>query len=230
MALNDRQQKILEWTQKKQRATVSELARTLYVSEMTVRRDLAKMEHDGYLKRFHGGAIAESDYMFYPIETRMHLFEKEKQDLAHSACRYLQNGQTIFLPGSSTCAYLIPFLKDYEGLVVVTNSVQFMATLSEMRIRCILTGGEYYERNKILLGRSAERFLRSINTDISFLACDGISDDGMITVENEESAEIVRIGYQNSTRRIILADRSKLGCKYTYNICTTDEADDIIVF
>ena len=64
MALNERQQEILSITQKKQRVSVAELAGTLYVSEMTVRRDLAKMEHEGYLKRFHGGAIAESDYLF----------------------------------------------------------------------------------------------------------------------------------------------------------------------
>ena len=229
MALNERQKQILMITQKKQRATVAELAKALYVSEMTVRRDLAKMEHDGYLKRFHGGAITNSDFMFYPIEARMHINEKEKQDLAKRAIRYVQNGQTIFLPGSSTCAFLIPYLKSFEDLRVVTNSVQFMIALSEMRIPCILTGGEYYERNKVLFGRSAEYFLRSINTDISFLACDGISDDGMVSVEDENSAEIVRIGFQNSTRRIILSDHSKLGCKYTYNICHVDEADDIIV-
>lgn len=229
MALNERQKQILEITQKMQRASVSHLAKTLYVSEMTVRRDLSKMEHEGYLKRFHGGAVTNSDFMFYPIEARMHINEKEKQDLARRASRYIQNGQTIFLPGSSTCAFLIPCLKNYEDLMIVTNSVQFMVTLSEMRIRCILTGGEYYERNKVLFGRSAENFLRTINTDISFLACDGISDDGMVSVENEDSAEIVRIGFQNSTRRIILSDHSKLGCKYTYNICHVDEADDIIV-
>ncbi len=229
MPLNERQQEILAITQKKQRVSVSELARTLYVSEMTVRRDLAKMEHEGHLKRFHGGAIAQSDYLFYPIEMRMHIFEKEKQDLARRASRYLQNGQTIFLPGSSTCSFLIPCFAKFEDLTVITNSVQFVVTLSQMRVRCILSGGEYYERNKTLYGRNAENFIRSINTDISFIACDGISDDGMVSVESEESAELVRIGFQNSTRRIILSDRSKLGCKYTYNICHVNDADDVFV-
>ena len=229
MALNERQQKILELTEQKQRMTVAQLAKRLYVSEMTVRRDLAKMEHEGHLKRFHGGAIANSDYIEYPIEQRMHINEKEKRDLAKRAKAYLQNGQTIFLPGCSTCAFLLPLLKDYEDLTVITNSVQFLIILSRMRIRCILSGGEYFETDKLLIGRSAENFLRSFNTDISFLSCDGISECGDVSIEDENTAEIVRIAFQNSKKRIILADRSKMGNRYTYNVCRAEDADDIIV-
>lgn len=229
MALNERQQKILEWTEQKHRVTVTQLSRRLYVSEMTIRRDLAKMEHEGLLKRFHGGAIANSDYIEYPIEQRMHINEKEKRDLARRATAYLENGQKIFLPGCSTCAFLLPLLKSFEGLTVITNSVQFLVTLSKMRIRCILSGGEYFETDKLLIGRSAENFLRSFNTDISFLSCDGISEDGNVSIEDENTAEIVRIAFQNSKKRIILADRSKLGSRYTYNVCRSEDADDIII-
>ena len=229
MKLNDRQKQILDITQKKQRVTVSQLAKTLYVSEMTVRRDLDRLERDGLLRRYHGGAIANQEYLQYPITLRMHINEKEKRDLAKRAEGYIENGQTIFLPASSTCSFLLPCLKNYENLCVITNSVQFMILLSQMQVRCILTGGEYQQTDKMLIGRNAERFLRSVNTDIAFLACDGISADGMVTVEDENTAELVRIGFENSQKRIILADRSKLDSKYTYNICHTDEADDILV-
>ena len=229
MALNDRQKQILELTEQKGRITVSKIAKHLYVSEMTVRRDLAKMEHEGHLKRFHGGALANTDYIQFPIDKRMHINEKEKRDLAKRALAYIQNGQTIFLPGCSTCAFLLPLLKDFDGITVITNSVQFLIALSKTSIRCILSGGEYFESDRVLIGRSAESFLRSFNTDISFLSCDGISEDGMISVEDENTAEIVRIGFANSKRRIVLADHSKLGGKYTYNICRTEDVDEIIL-
>lgn len=229
MGLNERQQQILDLVEKKQRISSASLAKKLYVSEMTVRRDLAKMEEEGYLKRYHGGALANSADMEYVIEMRMHVNEKEKRELARRAEVYLQSNQTIFLPGSSTCAYLLPSLKRFENIKVITNSVQFMILLSNMHIRCILSGGEYLKKDKLLIGRDAENFLRQFNTDIAFLACDGISDDGMVTVKDENTAAIVKIGFANSAKRIILADRSKLGAKYTYNICTRDEADEIIV-
>ena len=230
MNLNERQTQILELTEKKQRISVTQLAETLYVSKMTVRRDLAMMEREGLLRRYHGGAVANSEYMQFPISTRMLVNEKEKRELAKQAQAYIQNGQTIFLPGSSTCAFLIPCLKGYERLCVITNSVQFLLLLSQMGIRCILSGGEYRETDQILIGRNTERFLRSINTDIAFLACDGISEDGWITVKNEHTAEIVRIAFEQSKKRIVLSDKSKLGSKYTYNICKTEDADDIIIF
>lgn len=229
MQLNERQRQIVELTEQKQRISVRALAKKCYVSEMTVRRDLDKLEREGYLRRYHGGALANGEYMDYPIERRMHINEKEKRDLAKKAEAYIENGQTIFLPGSSTCAYLLPCLKKYEGITVLTNSVQFLLILSKMKVRCILSGGEYLESDKSLVGRGAENFLRTFSADIAFLACDGIAEDGTVTVEAEDTAEIVRIGFRNSVKRIILSDRSKLGCKYTYNICRRDEADDILI-
>ena len=47
-----RKDQIFEILKQKGKVTVSELASTLYVSEMTIRRDLASMEKDGFLKRF----------------------------------------------------------------------------------------------------------------------------------------------------------------------------------
>lgn len=229
MKLNERQRQIVEITEKEKRSKVGDLAKTLYVSEMTIRRDLSLLEREGLLRRCHGGAIAHTDSMQYPIALRMHVNEKEKRDLAKQAERYIQNGQTIFLPGSSTCAFLLPCLKHYEELRVITNSLPFTTLLTRMGIRCILSGGEYSESDKILVGRDAERFLRSVNPDIAFLACDGISQDGMVTVKDERTAEIVRIGFEQSKQRIILSDASKLGAKYTYNICKTDEADALII-
>ena len=41
-------------------SSVSGLAETLGVSEMTIRRDLDKLETQNYIRRTHGGAITES--------------------------------------------------------------------------------------------------------------------------------------------------------------------------
>jgi len=230
MALNERQHKIFEITQRKQKVTVGYLAKKLYVSEMTIRRDLKLMELEGLIKRYHGGALAHNDYIEYPIELRMRINEKEKRDLALSVTKYISDGQTIFLNNSSSCAYIIPCLKNYKNIKVITNSVQFILTLSKLQIDCILTGGEYRESERCLVGRDTENFLRSINTDIAFLSCDGISDDGIITVNDAAKAEIIKIAFRNASKRIILAHTSKLGSKYTYNICEKRDVDDIIIF
>lgn len=229
MALCERQKEILEFVEKKQRVSVEEIAKKTFVSPMTVRRDLEKMQREGYLKRYHGGAVANGDYMDYPINTRMHINEKQKKEIALAAEKHINDNGTVFLTGSSTCSYLIPHLKKHEGLLVVTNSVQFMIMLSRYGVRCILTGGEHYEKQKILLGRHTENFIRTMNFDIMIFSCDGISDDGSVTVENESGAELVKIGFANSKKRVLLADGSKLGLKYTYNVCRRADVDDVII-
>lgn len=230
MALNERQHQIFEITQRKQKVTVGYLAKKLYVSEMTIRRDLTLMEREGLIKRYHGGALVHNDYIEYPIELRMRINEKDKRDLAGSVTKYISDGQTIFLNNASSCAYIIPCLKNYKDIKVITNSVQFVLALSKLQIDCVLTGGEYRESERCLVGRDTENFLRGINTDIAFLSCDGISDDGVITVNDAAKAEIIKIAFRNAAKKIILAHNSKLGAKYTYNICEKKDADDIIIF
>ena len=56
--MNARQMKIFDIVQKKGEATVAHLAATLFVSQMTIRRDLVELEKNGMLTRYHGGAVA----------------------------------------------------------------------------------------------------------------------------------------------------------------------------
>ena len=56
---NNRKAFILNQLKKKGEVSVAELCSELEVSDMTIRRDLAKMEQEGLLRRVHGGAILE---------------------------------------------------------------------------------------------------------------------------------------------------------------------------
>ena len=228
MELNQRQQDILTQLNENRRVTVRELAQNLFYSEMTIRRDLSKLEAGGYLRRYHGGALpAQSEQ--YPLEQRMYIYRQEKGEIAKFAEKHLRDGQTILLLGCSTCAYLLPLLKRYKGLHVFTNSLLFLSTLSEMQIRCTVCGGELYVPDKLLIGQTAEAFFRSVNYDIAFLGCDGIAEDGTISVLLEHSVELVKIACQNARKRIVIADHSKSGIRSTYNICKAEEIDELIV-
>ena len=55
--VNERRRLINDFIQRKQEVTVSELKSLVAdVSEMTIRRDLEALEHDGFIIRIHGGA------------------------------------------------------------------------------------------------------------------------------------------------------------------------------
>ena len=61
MPMSVRQAKIREVLQKKQSVGIHELADALGVSEMTVRRDLARLERGGEVRRTHGSRSRQTD-------------------------------------------------------------------------------------------------------------------------------------------------------------------------
>ena len=53
----DRQQKIIEYLEAKQSATVRELSEVLFSSEASIRRDIETLEAQGFVKKIYGGVI-----------------------------------------------------------------------------------------------------------------------------------------------------------------------------
>ena len=55
----EREKQILEILLKEKKVSVQQLAKVLYVSEPSVRRDLQSLEKQSLIKRVHGGAVLE---------------------------------------------------------------------------------------------------------------------------------------------------------------------------
>ena len=230
MELNSRQKKILEKINNTGSVRVAELSETLYFSEMTIRRDLQMMEKEGLLKRVHGGAVMNESEFKYPMWYRMEINKEQKKELARRAKKYLRDGQVIFFNSSSTLSYLLPYLRQYKNLTVITNSVHILFQTSKMHIPCFLTGGRYNEIEGSLSGRQAETFLKTINPDIAFLSCEALSEDGQVTDGDADIAEIDKIAVERAKTSVLLMDRSKIGALLTYTVCRTDDLTEVILF
>ena len=227
--LNERQEQMLSLLKKKNRVTVAKLAKTLYVSEMTVRRDLAVLEKEGYAERFHGGAVYVSSEAFLPLSSRDVLHQAEKERLAGLVRKHLHDSATVFIDSSSTCSYIIPVLSEFRGIKIITNSVYSLLKAAQFGIPCLLTGGEYDPHDMCLVGYSAERFLSDLNIDIGFFTALGISDDGIIS-DNDPDQAAVRIAVLHRTaKKVFLFSSEKLRRKCLYTVCMKDDADDVII-
>ncbi len=74
MYFEKRKQKILEMLQSNESISTVELTKIFDVSEITIRRDLGKLQSMGLVQRVHGGVIGTS------IENRMELLLRKMQD------------------------------------------------------------------------------------------------------------------------------------------------------
>ena len=226
--MNERRENIMELLNKEKRMSVSKLSKLLYVSEMTIRRDLKDMEKSGYLKRYHGGAIIDSDSIL-PINIRKFTHFDDRDAIMKSAQKHLKDSMSAFLDSSSTCMYIIPAIAEFNNITIVTNSVQNVLLAQRYHINCVIAGGNYYEHDMCTIGSLAAEFLSEINVDAAFFSAQGISEDGIISDSNESQTAIRKIMMKNSKKNIILLDKSKLNSKYLYTLCKADDADEIII-
>lgn len=227
---NSRQHEILDLLYKKGKVSVKEFSKTLYVSEMTIRRDLAEMEKQGYLKRYRGGAILKADSREMPVTERFLLDANKKKRLCELAVPFLKDDITIFLDSSSTCLYIIPHLIKYKNITVVTNSIKALQNASSLHIPCILIGGEYYEQDMCLVGSLAEEYAKDLNIDISFMTTAAYSLDGTISDFDLRQTAIRKRVLKNSKQTVFMFEKNKLNKTLTYTLCRKcDENVTVIV-
>jgi DeoR/GlpR family transcriptional regulator of sugar metabolism len=228
MELNERQQRIMELIREKGKIGVVSLAKELSYSEMTIRRDLTKMEKEGLLKRSHGMAL-ENDINSQPITTRSYAQDVEKRKLCKEASQYLVDKMTVFLDSSSTCLYLVPYIAEHKEMTIFTNSVQVLLSAANFHIPCYLTGGKYFERDMCFLGAQAEKYAQNINADIAFFSCAGYSEDGRITDDSEEQIAVRLAVMEHSPKNIMLFDSTKKNKVYAFTVCHKEELYKMIV-
>ena len=229
MYYRERHNKILDILQKRNSASVHFLAQALYVSEPTIRRDLAVLQEQGKIRRTFGGAVL-SDMINkeVPFVLREHENRRAKDAIARMAAKHIRDGQIIFLDASSTASYLTPYLASFSDLTVITNSPKTSLKLAELKIRSLSTGGLLLENSISFVGAHAENFVRNFNADIFFFSCRGITDDGQLTDSSMEESQLRRIMMEHSKKKIFLCTSNKIGRKYMYNLCDVSAVDGVI--
>lgn len=123
MAINERQNEILRTLKESKTASVNALAKALYVSEATIRRDLAEMKSMGLIERSHGGAILPENAEEISIFFRMEKNANEKERAATKALPHIPPFKSLFIDSSSTALALAERL-DLSFKTVVTNNLQ----------------------------------------------------------------------------------------------------------
>ncbi|MBQ8345583.1 MAG: DeoR/GlpR transcriptional regulator [Clostridia bacterium] len=225
----DRQQTILKYLQKQQSATVKELARTVYASEASVRRDIETLEQEGLVKRVYGGVIlSEYKNEEVPISLRDSENARIKEQIARRAADMIPDGSTVLLDSSSTTRRIVKYLGQKRDLRIITNNLAVFGELEHSHVEAYCTGGTFRRKSHDLVGPAAESYLRSVSADLVFFSSQGLSSDGEITDVSEELCSIRRVMLERAAQRIFLCDSSKLGVRRVFTLCRRTDVDEIL--
>lgn len=219
MRFCERHEQIIEILTKRTSTTVLYLANELCVSPPTIRRDLNYLEKQNRLRRTFGGAvITNRNVSEIPFDLRNSEDTKTKEDLALKAVSMIKDDMVIFLDASSTVLRLVPHLKNFKNITVITNSPKVNLALAELNITSFSTGGILLKNAKAYIGNFAEDFVKRFNADICFLSCRGISDDGILTDGSIEESTLRLAMMSCSKKSVYIMSSNKLGKKYRFNI------------
>lgn len=230
MSFNDREEKILNILYEKSFVRSSELAKMLYVSVSTLRRDLEKLEQKQLIIKEHGVCklSKKSRDERGSYELREHQYNSAKLKIAKEAIKLIKDGDNIMMDGSSTVYSMIHLLEDYKNLLIITNNAKVSFALGTMNIFNISTGGQMAKKTFSYVGQEAINSIKNYNADIMFFSCKGLTNEGYLTDTFKEENDIRKEMMKYAKKRVALIDSSKVGKKYLYNLCHISEIDEII--
>ncbi len=225
----DRRQSILDYIRRHHSATVSALAKAIYTSEASVRRDLAILEAEGLVVRVYGGVIlSEHKNEVVPVELREGANSAAKEAIALEAAQRIHDGDTVIFDSSSTVRRICKHIKKRKNLKIITNNLRICNELKDTDISVYCTGGEFYKKRDCFLGPYAERFIAGIHADSVFFSCKGLSEDGSITDVSEDEISMRTVMLRQAQRSYFLCDSSKLGCTYAFHFGNAEDVTEII--
>lgn len=226
-----REKQILEILLKEKRVSVKQLAKALFISEPSVRRDLQSLEKQNLIKRTHGGAILEETALSknkIPFMLREYEQSSAKAIISEKAIDLIHDNDVIFLDASTSCYYLIPFLASKRNLTVITSGVKTLTKLAEYDISTVSTGGALINSCLSLVGDEAYKTIEKYNADIAFFSCRGVSDSGYLTDISPEENNVRKKMIEHSKKSYLLCAKDKLGKGYFHNLCHKDDITGII--
>lgn len=226
---SQRQNEIMEILKEKKFATVSYLAKKLFSSAPTIRRDLTYLEDKGFVKRSHGGAmLADENTTPVPIDFRTQTHTAEKMQICKKASGFIKENSVIFIDCSTTTLHLADFIPQGRNITVVTNSFPLCALLNEKNVTTYCTGGLLVPQSKGFVGKRAEAFLEDFCADACFFSSYALDDEGKITDYSDLETSFRKTMLKNSRLKIFMCDVSKVSKKSVFNVASLDDVDYVV--
>ena len=118
----ERRVAILSMLDQSSSVQVAEVAEAFGVSRVTARADLDALEHDGKLRRTHGGAVSLSKTLTVSIQdARVNVNVEAKRAIAVAAAGLVSDGDSILVDSGTTALEFVRALGGRTGVTVVTD-------------------------------------------------------------------------------------------------------------
>lgn len=219
---------IKDYLNKDKHVSVAKLSSLLKVTEVTIRRDLEKLENEGFLKRAHGGAVlnAESEETFtYEANEDDHALEM--MEIADTIFHLVSDNDIIMLTDGPTNLKAARKLTHKKNLTVLTNDLRIALEFSgSLGNKLILLGGDLDEC--AVYGQLAINNMQNFSLNHLIVEVEGISKKTGITVSSISKASLIQQACKMAQTVSVVCLADHFGAKSFYRVGELNIADKII--
>jgi DeoR family transcriptional regulator of aga operon len=227
---------ILRALRHKGSVSLDELVKSLHASPASVRRDLAKLQKKGLIRRTPGGATLVEPLLYEPFrydslfQNREQHRVADKRRIGLAAGELIQENETVGFTAGTTTTHVARSLRNRHNIRVITNAVNIAMELSNCEgLRTFVTGGfVQWAGSYSLVGHGAIEFLNDIYMDKVFVSVCGIDASRGVTVIESEEALTFRAMIRQAKKVIVVTDSSKLGVITPALVCPISDIHTLI--
>ncbi len=201
-------------------------------SPATLRRDVAKLEERGLVRRVHGGVSL-------PDAAPLHLdgapsFASQrfknwdrKRAIAARAAEMCVDGESIIINGGSTTYAMVEFLRD-KRLNILTNSFPIAeALMRSSQSRITLPGGEVYREQGIILSPFDDDAIRNVHATTMFMSAMALTPLGVVEGDPLIARAEAKL-FQQAEKLVLLIDSSKFAPRGSMVVCPLSRLSHVI--
>lgn len=223
-----RRAEILKYLKRNKNITVKALSEYLQVSEMTIRRDLSKLETEGIVKRIFGGvSIATDQIISQALPVRATNMPAAKRRMAKLAEKLVQDGDSVLLDSGTTILELSKLLIKKQ-IKIITSSLLIAENACNSSATIHVSGGILDSKYRTLIGNTAIKFYENINCTYAFVGCGGVSLDRGITEFTEEAAAQKQAMITHSRTGVLMVDNTKFETVQMFKAAMLEDIDIVI--
>jgi DeoR/GlpR family transcriptional regulator of sugar metabolism len=235
MLVPERHRRILEHVRRHGSARIDELAEQFAISAWTVRRDLQHLEHEGLLRRTHGGALVRVDPRADQNDGSLATTGDDgpgqhpaKARIGRHAAALIPEHATVLVLAGTTTAAMLPHLAERQ-LTVVTNGLEIAYALRHSpSVSVMMLGGMLHRAQMTLLGPQTEAAMADLHVDLIVAGAYGIDPDVGVTGAKIAQAGHHRAMLSHTDALIVLADSTKLGRRGPTVFAGVDQVDRLV--
>lgn len=214
---------------------VSDLADKTAVSEVTVRRDLRRLEEEGLVFVAHGAAsinpgsenLRIGDKYFITQQQAVH--QREKMAIGAKAAALVQPHDTLVIDTGTTPYYLARALPANYDLTVICVSLNVFIELHDRSDVDLIFAGGYYHGNTLMCeSEEGIAMIRRHRASKAFLGATGIHEKMGVTSSNPWEQKTKRAIMESSLTNILLVDSTKFRVVQTSYFADIHEFDILV--